>query len=78
MNVIIYYLFEILNLILIFRIALSWIPHNKYHPIINLIYAATEPILKPFRNMINPIQGIDITPIIVFFLLRFLRSFLVF
>ena len=78
MNVIIYYLFEILNLILIFRIALSWIPHNKYHPIINLIYATTEPILKPFRNMINPIQGIDITPIIVFFLLRLLRSFLVF
>lgn len=78
MNVIIYYLFEILNLILIFRIALSWIPHNKYHPIINLIYQASEPILKPFRNMINPIQGIDITPIIVFFLLRLLRSFLVF
>ena len=78
MNVIMYYLFEILNLILIFRIALSWIPHNKYHPIINLIYAATEPILKPFRNMINPIQGIDITPIIVFFLLRLLRNFLVF
>jgi len=78
MNVIIYYLFEILNLILIFRIALSWIPHNRYHPIINLIYEASEPILKPFRNMINPIQGIDITPIIVFFLLRLLRSFLVF
>ena len=78
MNVIIYYLFEILNLILIFRIALSWIPHNRYHPIINLIYEASEPILKPFRNMVNPIQGIDITPIIVFFLLRLLRSFLVF
>ncbi|MBS83514.1 MAG: hypothetical protein CMD65_05195 [Gammaproteobacteria bacterium] len=78
MNVIIYYLFEILNLILIFRIALSWIPHNRYHPIINLIYEASEPILKPFRNMVNPIQGIDITPIIVFFLLRLLRSFLMF
>ena len=78
MNVIIYYLFEILNLILIFRIALSWIPHNRYHPIINLIYEASEPILKPFRNMVNPIQGIDITPIIVFFLLRLFRSFLVF
>jgi len=78
MNGIIYYLFEILNLILIFRIALSWIPHNRHHPIINLIYEASEPILKPFRNMINPIQGIDITPIVVFFLLRLLRSFLVF
>ena len=77
-NKILYYLFEALNIILIIRIILSWIPHNRYHPIINLIYDVTEPILKPFRNMINPIQGIDITPIIVFFLLRLLRNFFVF
>ena len=70
----IYYIFEILNLVLIFRIILSWIPHNRYHPIINFIYEITEPILKPFRNMINPIQGIDISPIIVFILLRLLRN----
>ena len=70
----IYYIFEILNLVLIIRIILSWIPHNRYHPIINFIYEITEPILKPFRNMINPIQGIDISPIIVFILLRLLRN----
>ena len=70
----IYYIFEILNLVLIIRIILSWIPHNRYHPIINFIYEITDPILKPFRNMINPIQGIDISPIIVFILLRLLRN----
>ena len=78
MNIIIYYLFEILNFLLIARILLSWIPHNRYHPIINFIYQATEPILRPFRNMINPIQGIDISPMIVFFLLRVIRNFLIF
>ncbi len=70
------FIFEILNLILIIRIILSWVPHNRYHPIINFIYEITEPILKPFRNMINPIQGIDISPIIVFILLRLLRNFI--
>lgn len=73
-NTLIYFIFEILNLVLIIRIILSWVPHNRYHPIINFIYEITEPILKPFRNMINPIQGIDISPIIVFILLRLLRN----
>ena len=76
MNILLHYLFEALNLILIIRIVLSWIPHNRYHPIINFIYQVTEPLLKPFRNMINPIQGIDISPIIVFILLRLLRNFI--
>ena len=76
MNILLYYLFDALNLILIIRIVLSWIPHNRYHPIINFIYQVTEPLLKPFRNMINPIQGIDISPIIVFILLQLLRNFI--
>tara|TARA_Y100001960_G_scaffold161769_1_gene170115 strand:- start:29 stop:265 length:237 start_codon:yes stop_codon:yes gene_type:complete len=78
MNMILYYMFEILNLLLVTRILLSWIPHNRYHPILNFIYETTEPILKPFRDMINPIQGIDLSPIIVFFLLRVIRNFLIF
>jgi len=71
---IIYFIFELINILLITRIVLSWIPHNRYHPIINFIYEITEPILKPFRNMINPIQGIDLSPIIVFILLRILGN----
>ena len=71
---IIYFIFELINIFLITRIVLSWIPHNRYHPIINFIYEITEPILKPFRNMINPIQGIDLSPIIDFILLRILGN----
>jgi len=69
--------FEALNILLIIRIILSWLPHNRYHPLINIIYEITEPILKPFRNMIDPIQGVDISPIIVFILLSFLRNLIV-
>ena len=69
--------FEALNILLIVRIILSWLPHNRYHPLINIIYEITEPILKPFRNMIDPIQGVDISPIIVFILLSFLRNLIV-
>ncbi len=70
-------IFELLNFLLITRIVLSWIPHNRYHPIIQIVYNFTEPILEPFRNMINPVGGMDLSPIIVFFLLRLLHGYLV-
>lgn len=70
-------LFELLNFLLITRIILSWIPHNRYHPLIQIIYNITEPILQPFRNMINPMGGMDLSPIIVFFILRLLQGYLI-
>ena len=70
-------LFELLIYLLLIRIVLSWIPHNRLHPIIDFIYQITEPLLKPFRNMINPIGGVDLSPIIVFFLLRLVQNYLV-
>ena len=70
-------LFDLIYFFLIARIILSWFPHNRYHPIIKIIYNFTDPLLNPFRNMINPIGGIDLSPIIVFFFLKILRDFLI-
>ena len=70
-------LFKILKIILIARIILSWFPHNRFNPFINIIYTLSDPILEPFRNMINPVGGMDLSPIIVFFLLRLLHGYLV-
>ena len=70
-------LFELLIWLLMIRIILSWLPHNRFHSIINIIYKITEPLLEPFRNMINPIGGIDLSPIIVFFLLKLIQKYLI-
>ena len=70
-------LFDLIQFLLIARIILSWFPHNRFHPIIKIVYNFTDPLLGPFRNMINPIGGIDLSPIIVFFLLRLLRDSLI-
>ena len=69
--------FEFLKIILIIRIALTWFPHNSFHPIIKSIYNISDPILQPFRNMINPIGGIDLSPIIVFFLINYIQQLLI-
>ena len=67
-------IFEGLNLLLIVRVLLSWIPHDRYHPIISIIYQCTEPVLSPFRNMIPTSMGIDFSPIIAFIFLGVLRQ----
>ncbi len=75
---IINYIFRIYNYFILARILLSWIPVDNTNPIIRLIYRITEPLLAPFRIIISlGGTGIDLSPIIVFFLLNILRTSLI-
>ncbi len=75
---IINYLFRIYSYLILARIFLSWIPVDYSNPIVRLIYKVTEPILAPFRIIISlGGMGIDLSPIIVFFLLNLLRTSLI-
>lgn len=71
---------EILDYLILARVFLSWIPISRDNPIIKFIYALTEPILAPIRNMLqkSPLGGpgmiLDFSPIIAFFLIRFIVS----
>jgi len=71
-------IFKVINLTLFARILLSWIPHNPYNPIIEVIYNISEPILSPFRNILPPekLGGLDISPIFAFFVIDFVRGLL--
>ncbi len=71
-------LFRIYSYIILIRIFLSWLPVDHSNPIVRFIYRVTEPILAPFRVII-PIgaMGLDLSPIIVFFLLNLLRTSLI-
>jgi YggT family protein len=65
--------FEVYSWILIIRILLSWIQHNPYQPIIRFIYEVTEPYLRIFRRVVPAYGGIDLSPIIAFFVLRIIE-----
>ncbi|MFN3568228.1 MAG: YggT family protein [Caldimicrobium sp.] len=62
--------------LIIARALLSWITLPSYHPVITLIYKVTEPVLKPFRKLIPPVGGIDVSPLVVIFLIYFLQELL--
>ncbi|MEM7430919.1 MAG: YggT family protein [Pseudomonadota bacterium] len=57
--------------ILIIRVLLSWFAPNTYHPLIELGYTLTEPLMRPFRRLLPPMGGLDISIIFVFIALTF-------
>ena len=69
--------FNILLIIIIVRVVLSWISHNPSNQFIRIIYQVSEPILKPIREIL-PITGMgfDLSPIVAFFLLGLLKKIL--
>ena len=70
--------------ILIASAILSWLVAfnvvNTRNPIVDRIgdflYRVTEPALRPIRNILPNLGGIDISPIILILLLFFLRNLL--
>ena len=69
--------FNILQIIIIVRVVLSWISHNPSNQFIRIIYQVSEPILKPIREIL-PITGMgfDLSPLVAFFLLGLLKKIL--
>lgn len=55
-----FYLFAIFA-----QIILSWLAPQNNNPAIGILYQITEPILKPARNLIPPMGGLDLSPILV-------------
>lgn len=70
---------SILYWLILVRALISWVNPDPYNPIVQFLYKATEPILYPIRRIL-PLSlrfGIDISPIIAFLAIMFLKSFLV-
>lgn len=58
------------------RALISWVSPDPFNPIVQFLHRTTEPILIPIRRLLPP-TAIDISPIIAFFGIIFLKSFLV-
>jgi len=70
-----YYAVKIYIWILIARCLLSWFPNVEwYKQPFKALNALTEPLMAPFRRLIPPIGGMDLSPIILFFALSLLQQ----
>ncbi|OGP62460.1 MAG: hypothetical protein A2V65_12200, partial [Deltaproteobacteria bacterium RBG_13_49_15] len=64
--------------IVIARAVLSWVNPDPFNPIVRFIHNITEPVLYPIRSRL-PVGfgGFDLSPIVVFLCVIFLRTFIV-
>lgn len=75
--------FQAYQFLILIRVLLSWVNVNPYgrainHPLIDLLYRLTDPVLEPLRRLIPPIGGmLDITPIVAMILLEVVRQVIV-
>jgi YggT family protein len=68
------YFIRLLNLLILVRCILSWMPAFYGKPVVRLIYRLTEPLLAPIRNIMqkSPLGGgmpVDFSPVIAMILL---------
>lgn len=66
--------FQILYWILVGRCLLSFLPNiNWFSQPFRAVKDITDPILEPFRKIIPPVGGLDLSPIAAFFALSVLN-----
>ena len=58
--------------LIIASVILSWVGARTRHPVVPLVAQLTEPVLRPFRKVIPPIAGIDLSPLFALIAIRFL------
>ncbi len=68
-------LIEVYYWILLLRVLLSWFIQNPDNKFYHFLYSITEPLLAPIRRIL-PSMGLDISPIILFLLLRLISGLL--
>ncbi|NCA70171.1 MAG: YggT family protein [Sphingobacteriia bacterium] len=62
---------------ILIRVILSWVNPDPYNPAVALLTRLTDPITRPAQRMIQPIGGIDLSPMAVLIGLVLLEMLLV-
>ena len=55
------------------RVILTWFPINRDNPIVAVVFQITDPMLAPIRRIMPSTGMLDLSPLVLFFLLYFLR-----
>jgi YggT family protein len=89
MNPIAWLLWQILEFykwIVIAAVIASWLaafnvinPHNNFvRTVLRALIALTEPVFRPIRKLLPPMGGLDLSPLVVFFIIMGLQYTIVY
>lgn len=66
----VFLLATVLTLLILARVIISWVMPGGGGGLVAFVYAATEPILAPIRNLLPATAGIDFSPLIAILILQ--------
>ncbi|MHB1127861.1 MAG: YggT family protein [Bacillota bacterium] len=69
--------FQVLDLLIIARVIMSWIKHDPYNPIIRFVNEITEPVLSPFRKLMPRGSMIDLSPLLAILILQLVERLVI-
>lgn len=69
-------LIDLYSLIVLVAVILSWIRLDRRNPLAAIVYGLTEPVLAPIRNVLPPMGGLDLSPMVLLIALQLLKSLL--
>lgn len=77
LTMLVYYGIFAINTLIVIRVILSWLSPNSSNGFTDLIYGATEPILRPFRVLV-PMGSVrfDFSPVIAYIFFLIVRKVL--
>ena len=68
------WILRIFGYLIVARSLSSWFPDARRHPIVQLLYQITDPVMVPASRIIPRIGMIDISPMIVILILFSISS----
>ncbi len=66
--------FSVLRIAIIVSVIASWLPVSPFSRWIRWSYRLSEPMVRPLRQFVPSLGGLDITPLIAYFLLGLIES----
>jgi len=69
--------FNVFIFSIIIQAIMSWFNQGHYNPVSSLLHSLNEPLLRPARRLIPPIQGLDLSPLVVLIALQVLKMLVV-
>lgn len=58
---------------IIIQAVLSWVQPGAYNPFTSVLYQLTNPVLRPFRRIMPPVSGFDLSPMVALLVLYLLH-----
>jgi len=62
---------------IIISIVASFLAPMSTHPALTLVRQLTEPVMAPFRKILPPMGGLDLSPIFVFLSIQIIRAMII-